>query len=48
MNAATIDEKVCYEATKSEIDKANKHKAVLHMMHVTAQQETHLLQNNAI
>jgi dihydroorotase len=39
-------EKACYEATKRAIDIANKHKARLHILHLTTEAETHLFQNN--
>jgi dihydroorotase len=35
-------EKACYEATKRAIDIANKHKARLHILHLTTEAETHL------
>ncbi len=39
-------EKACYEATKRAIDIANKHKARLHILHLTTEAETHLFRNN--
>jgi dihydroorotase len=39
-------EKACYEATKRAIDIANKHKARLHILHLTTQAETHLFRND--
>lgn len=39
-------EKACYEATKRAIDIANKHKARLHILHLTTEAETHLLRND--
>jgi dihydroorotase len=39
-------ETACYEATKRAIEIANKHKARLHILHLTTEAETHLFQNN--
>lgn len=39
-------EKGCYEATKRAIDIANKHKARLHILHLTTEAETHLFRND--
>lgn len=39
-------EKACYEATKRAIDLANKHKARLHVLHLTTEAETHLFRND--
>ena len=39
-------EKACYEATKQAIDLANKHKARLHILHLTTEAETHLFRND--
>ena len=39
-------EKACYEATKRAIEIANKHKARLHILHLTTQAETHLFRND--
>jgi dihydroorotase len=39
-------EKACYEATKRAIDLANKHKARLHILHLTTEAETHLFRND--
>jgi len=39
-------EKACYEATKRAIDIANKHKAHLHILHLTTEAETHLFRND--
>lgn len=39
-------EKACYEATKRAIDIANKHKAKLHILHLTTEAETHLFRND--
>jgi len=39
-------EKACYEATKQAIDLANKHKARLHILHLTTEVETHLFRND--
>jgi dihydroorotase len=39
-------EKACYEATKRAIDIANKHKARLHILHLTTEAETHLFRND--
>lgn len=39
-------EKACFEATKRAIDIANKHKARLHILHLTTEAETHLFRND--
>ena len=39
-------EKACYEATKRAIEIANKHKARLHILHLTTKAETHLFRND--
>ena len=39
-------DKACYEATKRAIDIANKHKARLHILHLTTEAETHLFRND--
>ncbi|TPV33378.1 dihydroorotase [Paucihalobacter ruber] len=39
-------EKACYEATKRAIELANKHKARLHILHLTTEAETHLFRND--
>lgn len=39
-------EKACYEATKRAIDIANKHKARLHILHLTTEAETYLFRND--
>jgi dihydroorotase len=39
-------EKACYEATKRAIDLANKHNALLHILHLTTEAETHLFRND--
>jgi dihydroorotase len=39
-------EKACYDATKRAIDIANKHKARLHILHLTTEAETHLFRND--
>lgn len=39
-------EKACYEATKRAIEIANKHKARLHILHLTTESETHLFRND--
>lgn len=39
-------EKACYEATKQAINLANKHKARLHILHLTTEAETHLFRND--
>lgn len=39
-------EKACFEATKRAIDIANKHKARLHILHLTTEVETHLFRND--
>jgi dihydroorotase len=39
-------EKACYEATKRAIEIANKHKARLHILHLTTEAETHLFSNH--
>ena len=39
-------EKACYEATKRAIEIANKHKARLHILHLTTEAETHLFRND--
>jgi dihydroorotase len=39
-------EKACYEATKRAVDIANKHKARLHILHLTTEAETHLFRND--
>ena len=39
-------EKACFEATKRAIDLANKHKARLHILHLTTEAETHLFRND--
>ncbi|MCH6199586.1 dihydroorotase [Aquiflexum sp. LQ15W] len=39
-------EKACYEATKRAIEIANKHKARLHILHLTTAAETHLFRND--
>lgn len=36
----------CYEATKRAIELANKHKARLHILHLTTEAETHLFRND--
>jgi dihydroorotase len=36
----------CYEATKRAIDLAKKHKARLHILHLTTEAETHLFRND--
>jgi dihydroorotase len=36
----------CYEATKRAIELAKKHKARLHILHLTTEAETHLFQND--
>jgi dihydroorotase len=36
----------CYEATKRAIEIANKHKARLHILHLTTEVETHLFRND--
>ena len=38
--------KACYDATKTAIDIANKHKARLHILHLTTEAETHLFRND--
>ena len=38
--------KTCYEATKTAINIANKHKARLHILHLTTEAETHLFRND--
>mgnify|MGYP002783744909 CR=1 FL=1 len=39
-------ERACYEATKRAIDLANKHKARLHILHLSTEAETHLFRND--
>ncbi len=39
-------EKACFEATKRAIEIANKHKARLHILHLTTEAETHLFRND--
>jgi dihydroorotase len=39
-------EKACYEASKRAIELANKHKAKLHILHLTTEAETHLFLND--
>lgn len=39
-------ERACYEATKRAIDIANKHKARLHILHLTTEAETLLFRND--
>ena len=39
-------EKACYEATRRAIEIANKHKARLHILHLTTEAETHLFRND--
>lgn len=39
-------EEACYEATKRAINLANKHKARLHILHLTTEAETHLFRND--
>ena len=39
-------EKACFEATKRAINIANKHKARLHILHLTTEAETHLFRND--
>ena len=39
-------EKACYEATKRAIELANKHKARLHILHLTTEAETNLFRND--
>jgi len=39
-------ERACFEATKRAIDLANKHKARLHILHLTTEAETHLFRND--
>ncbi len=39
-------EEACYEATKRAIKLANKHKARLHILHLTTEAETHLFRND--
>ena len=39
-------EKACYEASKRAIAIANKHKARLHILHLTTEAETHLFRND--
>jgi len=39
-------EKACYEATKRAIDLANKHKARLHILHLSTESEAHLFHND--
>ncbi|EKB48262.1 Allantoinase [Cecembia lonarensis LW9] len=39
-------EKACYEATKRAIEIANRHKARLHILHLTTEAETHLFRND--
>jgi dihydroorotase len=39
-------EQACYEATQRAIDIANKHKARLHILHLTTEVETHLFRND--
>jgi dihydroorotase len=39
-------EKACFEATKRAIDLANKHKARLHILHLTTEAETQLFRND--
>lgn len=39
-------EKACYEATKRAIDLANRHKARLHILHLSTESETHLFRND--
>ena len=38
--------KACYDATKTAINIANKHKARLHILHLTTEAETHLFRND--
>lgn len=40
------NEKACYEATHKAIELANKHKARLHILHLTTEAETHLFRND--
>lgn len=39
-------EQACYEASKRAIDIANRHKARLHILHLTTEAETHLFRND--
>lgn len=39
-------EKGCYEATKRAIEIADKHKARLHILHLSTEKETHLFRND--
>ncbi|MGY6562622.1 MAG: dihydroorotase [Luteibaculaceae bacterium] len=39
-------EKACFEATEQAIALANKHKARLHILHLTTEAETHLFRND--
>lgn len=39
-------EEACYQATERAIQLANKHKARLHILHLSTEAETHLFQNN--
>jgi dihydroorotase len=39
-------ERACYEATKRAIELANKHKARLHILHLTTEAETYLFRND--
>jgi dihydroorotase len=39
-------EQACFEATKRAIELANKHKARLHILHLTTEIETHLFRND--
>lgn len=39
-------EEACYESTKNAIAIANKHKARLHILHLTTEKETHLFRND--
>ncbi len=39
-------EKACFDATKGAIELANKHKARLHILHLTTEAETHLFRND--
>jgi len=39
-------ERACYEASKRAIDLANKHKARLHILHLSTESETHLFRND--
>ena len=39
-------EEACYESTKNAIAIANKHKARLHILHLTTEAETHLFRND--